>query len=154
MAGLQALLDPRMAHCLRFHQLNHPAERPKLSNSALLLLLAAFQVKHFLGDFVFQNQYILANRRLWGHPGGLLHAGIHVALTLPILLLADIPWDVTCYILIGEFLFHYHLDWAKDRLNHAMGWTPANKQFWWLVGVDQGLHQLSYLVIAGIVAAY
>ena len=125
-----------------------------MSNTSLLLLLAAFQVKHFLGDYVFQSQYILAHRRIWGHPGGLLHAGIHVALTLPILVVAGIPLHVTAYILIGEFLFHYHLDWAKDRLNHAMGWTPADKPFWQLIGLDQALHQLSYLVIAGIAAAY
>jgi hypothetical protein len=125
-----------------------------LSNIALLLLLAAFQMKHFLGDYVFQSPYILAHRRIWGHPGGLLHAGVHVALTLPILLVAGVPWGLTLLILTGEFLFHYHLDWAKDRLNHAKGWTPADTPFWWLVGIDQMLHQLSYLVIAGIVAAY
>jgi Protein of unknown function (DUF3307) len=125
-----------------------------VSTSALLLLLAAFQVKHFLGDYVFQTPYILAHRRIWGHPGGLLHAGIQAGLTIPILGLAGVPWHVIAYIVVGEFLFHYHLDWAKDRLNHAMGWTPADKQFWWLVGLDQALHQMSYLVIAGIVAGY
>ena len=125
-----------------------------MSNTSLLLLLAAFQVKHFLGDYVFQNQYILAHRRIWGHPGGLLHAGIHAALTVPILAVAGVPWHAIAFIVAGEFLFHYHLDWAKDRLNHAMGWTPADKQFWWLVGLDQALHQLSYLVIAAIAASY
>lgn len=125
-----------------------------MSNTSLLLLLAAFQVKHFLGDYVFQNQYILAHRRIWGHPGGLLHAGIHAGLTVPILVVAGVPWHLVAYIVAGEFLFHYHLDWAKDSLTHAMRWTPANTPFWWFVGLDQMLHQLSYLVIAGIVAAY
>lgn len=125
-----------------------------MSNTSLLLLLAAFQVKHFLADFVFQNNYILANRRIYGHPGGLLHAGIHVGLTLPILLLAGVTWPLLGLILTGEFLFHYHLDWAKDRLNHALELTPKNRRFWWLMGLDQTLHQLSYLVIAGVIAAY
>lgn len=125
-----------------------------LSDTTVLLLLAAFQLKHFLADFVLQNGYILANRRIYGHPGGLLHAGIHVSLTLPILLVAGVAWPLLGYILAGEFIFHYHLDWAKDRLNHALGLTPASAPFWWLMGLDQALHQLSYLVIAGIVAAY
>lgn len=125
-----------------------------MSINAILLLLAAFQVKHFLADYVFQSQYILAHRRIWGHPGGLLHAGIHAGLTVPILALAGVSWELITYLVAGEFLFHYHLDWAKDRLNHAMGWTPAVAPFWWLVGLDQMLHQLSYLVIVGIVAAY
>lgn len=125
-----------------------------MTEIALLFLLAALQVKHFLGDYVLQNKYILAHRRIWGHPGGLLHAGIHVALTLPILAVAGVPAAVIGYIILGEFLFHYHLDWAKDSLNHARGWTPADTPFWWLVGLDQCLHQLSYLVIAAVAAAY
>jgi hypothetical protein len=61
-----------------------------VTDFALLLLLAGFQVKHVLGDFVFQNAYILEHRRIWGHPGGLLHIAIHAALTLPLLLAAGV----------------------------------------------------------------
>jgi len=118
-----------------------------LNELSPLLLLCAFQIKHFLGDYVLQNSYILANRRIWGHGGGLLHVAIHAALTLPILLVADVALPLLLAILLGEALFHYHLDWLKDGWTHRMGWTPADKQFWWLAGADQGLHQLSYIVI-------
>ena len=118
---------------------------------APLLLLAAFQVKHFLGDFVFQNAYILNNRRIWGHPGGLLHVAIHAALTLPILLAAGVPATLLVLLMLGEAVFHYHVDWVKDSWIHNAGWTVTDKQFWWLTGIDQALHQLSYLVIVGII---
>lgn len=116
-----------------------------------LLLLAAFQVKHFLGDFVFQNAYILNNRRIWGHPGGILHVAIHAALTLPILLVAAVPAPLLVALVLGEALFHYHVDFVKDRWIHNAGWTVTDKQFWWLTGIDQALHQLSYLLIVGLI---
>jgi hypothetical protein len=124
-----------------------------VTDLALLLLLAGFQVKHLLGDFVLQNAYILDHRRIWGHPGGLLHVAIHAALTLPLLLAAGVHGLLFPAILIGEALFHYHVDWLKDGWIHRDGLTPQDKTYWWLTGVDQMLHQLSYLVIVGVIAA-
>lgn len=126
---------------------------PDVTDPALLLLLAGFQVKHVLGDFVLQNTYILAHRRIWGHLGGFFHIVIHAALTLPLLLAADVHGLLFFVILIGEAVFHYHVDWVKDRWLHARGWTTHDKQYWWLMGADQMLHQLSYLVIVGVIAA-
>jgi len=128
--------------------------QPVVTEFTPLLLLAAFQVKHFLGDFVIQNAYILNHRRIWGHPGGLLHVGVHAALSLPVLLFAGVHGALLAELLLGEAVFHYHVDWAKDLINYRAGWTPANKQFWWLTGIDQALHQLSYLVIVGIIMRF
>jgi hypothetical protein len=124
-----------------------------VTDLALLLLLAGFQVKHVLGDYVFQNAYILEHRRVWGHPGGVLHVAIHAALTLPLLLVAGVHGLLFVAILLGEALFHYHVDWLKDGWIHRAGWTTADKQYWWLTGIDQMLHQLSYLVIVGLIAS-
>ena len=125
-----------------------------MTDFALLLLLAGFQVKHVLGDFVFQNAYILEHRRIWGHPGGVLHVAIHAALTLPLLLVAGVHGVLFFAILLGEALFHYHVDWVKDGWLRREGWTAQDKQYWWLMGVDQMLHQLSYLVIVGLIASW
>lgn len=120
---------------------------------ALLILLCAFQLKHFLGDFVFQNEFILRNRRFWGHPGGLLHVLIHGVLTLPILLAAGVATPLLLAIVIGEAVFHYHVDWLKDLWVNHKGWSPSDRQFWWLTGADQAVHQISYLFIAALLAA-
>jgi len=124
-----------------------------VTDLALLLLLAGFQVKHVLGDFVLQNAYILDHRRIWGHPGGLLHIAIHAALTLPLLLAAGVHGFLFFAILIGEAVFHYHVDWVKDVWLHREGWTTQDRQYWWLMGFDQMLHQLSYLAVVGLIAA-
>ena len=124
-----------------------------MTDFALLLLLAGFQVKHVLGDYVFQNAYILEHRRIWGHPGGVLHVAIHAALTLPLLLMAGVHGVLFFAILLGEALFHYHVDWVKDGWINRTGLTSSDKLYWWLTGTDQMLHQLSYLVIVGLIAS-
>lgn len=124
-----------------------------MTDLALLLLLAGFQVKHVLGDYVFQNAYILEHRRIWGHPGGVLHVAIHAALTLPLLLVAGVQGVLFFAILLGEALFHYHVDWVKDGWINQTGLTSSDKLYWWLTGTDQMLHQLSYLVIVGLIAS-
>lgn len=123
-----------------------------MTDLALLWLLAGFQVKHVLGDYVLQSAYILKNRHVWGHSGGLLHVAIHAALTLPLLLAAGVHGPLFFTILLGEALFHYLLDWTKDNILHRRGWGPGNRQYWWLTGLDQMLHQLSYLVIVDLIA--
>jgi hypothetical protein len=45
---------------------------------------------------------------------------------------------------------HYHIDWAKTNINAKMGWGPTtHDEFWWLLGLDQLLHSLTYIVIIG-----
>ena len=124
-----------------------------MTDLALLLLLAGFQVKHVLGDYVLQNAYILEHRRIWGHPGGLLHIAIHAALTLPLLIAAGVHGELFFTILIGAAVVHYHIDWTKDNILHRFGWGPTDRQYWWLSGIDQMLHQFTYLVIVGVIAA-
>lgn len=129
------------------------AEQPHVTDLALLWLLAGFQLKHMLGDYVLQNAYMLQHRRVWGHPGGLAHVAVHAALTLPLLLIAGVHGLLFPAILVGEALFHYHVDWVKDGLIARDGLTPSDRRYWWISGIDQLLHQLSYLVIVGLIAA-
>jgi hypothetical protein len=121
-------------------------------NEALVLtlgLVALLQVKHVIADFVLQSRYIIDNRRFYGHPGGLLHVAIHAAGSFLALLIAGLPTlAVTMVLLLCEAVVHYHVDWAKDNLVQRFHLTPKDAPFWWATGVDQGLHQLTYLVMA------
>lgn len=112
-----------------------------------IALFALLEIKHFLFDFVFQTPYQLKNKGRYGHPGGILHAGLHGAGTAIVLLILAIPWPVLIGISIAEILFHYHLDWAKERIVRRAG--RVNDAFFWrMIGLDQLLHQLSYIGIA------
>ena len=46
-----------------------------------------FEAKHFLCDFVLQSAYQYRNKGIYGHPGGILHAGLHGLGSLPAVLI-------------------------------------------------------------------
>jgi hypothetical protein len=119
----------------------------------ILLVLCTFQVKHFLGDFVFQTPYMLQNRRYYGHPGGFLHTGVHVALSGVILLAVGTSFGLLAGLLLAEGLVHYHLDWIKDNYVDRHALTTQTRGYWLALGVDQGLHQITYLGMLWVWAA-
>ena len=57
-------------------------------------------------------EYQWRNKGFYGHPGGLLHAGIHLVLTLPVFLLLIPPsLAFAAAVVAGEYIVHYHIDW-------------------------------------------
>jgi hypothetical protein len=112
--------------------------------TTVLLVLLALQIKHFVVDFLLQNRYQWANKGTYGHPGGVLHAGLHAIGTyLCVALVATPPLALLLMMLDG--IIHYHIDWAKMQLNSRLALTPADSKFWVLLGLDQLLHQLTYV---------
>jgi hypothetical protein len=77
---------------------------------AAVVLLAFMEVKHFLFDFVFQTPYQLKHKGVYGHPGGLLHSGLHVLGTAAALAAVAAPAGLTAglaaAILAAEFVVH------------------------------------------------
>lgn len=112
-------------------------------------LFVALATKHLIVDFPLQAfPYQYRNKGTYGHPGGLLHAGLHVVGTLLVLLVMflDNPYILALAWLDGWA--HYHIDWLKMNVNKRFSWGPTtHEQFWIAVGVDQWLHFLTYAVI-------
>ena len=76
--------------------------------TALLVVLAILEVKHFLCDFPLQTLYQLQNKGRYGHPGGLGLAFIHIiGMAVCFVVVTPALW-LGAAILAGEFLFHYH----------------------------------------------
>lgn len=117
---------------------------------SICAILAVLQIKHFICDFTLQSSYQLLNKGTYLHPGGLLHAGLHALFTMAAFLVVVPTLSLGLGIVVGEFLVHYHIDWAKEQVIRHTGWTPAQAQFWWAIGFDQLLHQWTYIVIAGL----
>lgn len=116
----------------------------------LLGLIAGLQIKHLLADFLMQTQFMLAGKGRYGHPGGLAHAGVHGGMSLVLLALAKVPLLAVAGLVLAEIVVHYHLDWAKERWNRRHGLGPTQPAFWRAFGVDQTLHQLTYLAMAAL----
>ncbi|MGQ0741549.1 MAG: DUF3307 domain-containing protein [Alphaproteobacteria bacterium] len=118
-----------------------------------LLGLLVFQFKHFVADFVLQTRYQFSNKGFYGHPGGLLHAGIHaVGSVLALLVLTRSPSLIGILIAV-EFVIHYHTDWLKETIDRRMKWTYQNTGYWIVFGADQLVHQLTYLGLIAFLAS-
>lgn len=121
------------------------------------LLYALFAIKHFVCDFPLQAfPYMYKNKGDYGHLGGLLHASVHAVGTFVVIIGAlfwlrgfdqfKYTFNIALTLALADMIIHYHIDWAKMRLNKAMGWTPTNSEkFWVLMGFDQLLHNLTYV---------
>lgn len=118
----------------------------------LLTLLVLLQIKHLLFDWLLQPPWMYKNKGTYGHPGGGAHAALHGASTYLILAAMNFAPTLCAVVAVAEMVVHYHIDWAKMRLNAVMQWGPTTSEnFWRLLGFDQFLHQISYLVIAAYV---
>jgi len=113
----------------------------------VLWALLVLQLKHFLCDFVFQTEYQIRTKGIYGHVGGFLHSGLHMVFSLPALLIMQAPLRAIIIIMIGEFLIHYHTDWTKANVDAHFEWGHADARYWMLFGADQLIHQLTYLAI-------
>lgn len=113
----------------------------------LLVLLALLTVKHFLADFVFQTQNMVDTKGTYGAFGGLHHAFIHGMFTAFVLLPIIPQTIVILQLAFVDAFLHYHIDWAKMRIGAKYQYTPADKAFWFWIGLDQLLHYLTYILI-------
>lgn len=126
-----------------------------MNTSVLFWFLLAFQVKHLLADFFLQPAYQYQNKGTYLHRGGIDHALTHAVGTALLLLVFELSFPFVFLAAVLDAVIHYHIDWAKVNLCKYFGWTPTNSEkYWYLLGVDQFLHQLTYVgIIAAAVAA-
>ena len=109
-----------------------------------------FELKHFVCDFVLQTAYQYRNKGTYGHPGGLLHAGLHTAGSLPAILALQAAGGLAAWILAAEFFVHYHVDWSKEQINKRYALNFNNNAYWSVFGADQLLHQMTYVVMLAV----
>lgn len=113
----------------------------------LTVLGMVFGTKHVLADFILQTTWMARGKE---RPSGwvpplLAHAACHAVLTLAITLVA-LPrlW----WLSLIDLAVHLAIDRSKTLLAQRSGWSPDQPQFWWLLGFDQYLHQITNLWLA------
>ena len=112
---------------------------------ALVLLL---QAKHLVADFYLQNEFMLSGRNRYFHLGRATHVTIHIFGTVLCFVLLGIGGLFAAGVLLAEFLLHYHIDWAKSAVGEHYGFKPDMPEYWHALGLDQALHQITYIAIA------
>ena len=134
-----------------------------------MVLAALLFVKHLFADGPLQTPYQLRNKGKFLHPGGLLHAFIHVALTVFCFVLwfaiYEIDFGQTALLLmiavvIFEFVTHYMADWLKVQADRRFHWSKVkvnddgsvtlmiySSAYFVAFLVDQTVHSLTYVAI-------
>jgi hypothetical protein len=113
-------------------------------------LVLAFVLKHFVADFLLQTNWIAHGKER--HEGWFWPLAVHIlghaALTLVIALaLAPRLW----WLALVDLVVHGCIDRSKSVTGHWGGWSPNQGAFWWLMGFDQFLHQVTNI---GLAAAF
>lgn len=115
-----------------------------------LILIGLLFTKHFIVDFPLQPKYQYSNKGTYGHPGGLLHSLLHFIPTCIIFLFYfSVPTALVAACI--DAVVHYHIDWGKVNLTAWLKWGPTtHEEFWWLLGLDQYLHALTYIALVAL----
>lgn len=120
------------------------------SFGTVMMLLCMLQIKHMLGDFFFQTKIMLEGRNEYVHFGRVLHAGVHSLGSLIVFVVIGAPLAFVVLLVLAEGVVHYHIDWWKGRHTDEQKLTPADAAFWRATGIDQTLHQLTYVAMIWI----
>jgi len=109
----------------------------------LVILLGLFIFKHFVADFVLQNDRHIEGKYVYGRWNGIEHSLHHGVLTFCVL----IPFTTALMAIVMaaiDLFLHYHIDYFKVRF----GPRDSRKHSYWVwFGADQMLHYLTYLAI-------
>ena len=113
--------------------------------SNFIQLLLFFQIKHLICDFPLQaHPYMYKNKGIYGHFGGILHAAIHM---IGSTILCQY-FGLSLWLAYFDGIIHYHIDFVKMWINNHFKLKPDNSEYFWiLLGIDQFLHQITYIGI-------
>ena len=121
--------------------------------TAVLVLILLLQIKHLFADFFLQTPAMLKNREVYWHMGRAAHAGVHAIGSILVLAIMGTPMSLLVTLVVVEFIVHFHIDWGKARFTEDRNLTPTDAAYWYANGVDQALHQFTYLAMAWIWAS-
>jgi len=120
----------------------------------IFILLVIYHIKHFIADFLFQNNYML-KKILPGWDFALplaLHCAVHGVFTLLICLYyrPEMWW-----LSLVDFGIHFFLDRFRSGPRYLGRYNDVNQTiFWWILGFDQLMHQLTHIWLVWLILFY
>lgn len=118
-------------------------------NTLFLCLILLF-LKHWYVDFVVQTPGEIENKGTYLHWQGIKHAVKHGIGTFMVLAYNLGLGDVLLLASL-DMMIHYHVDWAKLKIQTHMQLTAQHAGYWNLFGLDQLAHALTYILLIWIV---
>jgi hypothetical protein len=112
-----------------------------------LILLVLLQVKHMFADFYMQTPRMLSARGIYLHMGRVQHVGIHMILSALVFIVVGAPVVFVVVLCTLEGVLHFHIDYAKGCHSDKWGHGPDKAAYWRAFGLDQALHQFTYVAM-------
>ncbi|WP_438826472.1 DUF3307 domain-containing protein [Ruegeria atlantica] len=110
-------------------------------------MLCLLQIKHMFADFYLQTPKMLSGRGEYLHWGRAQHAGVHVIGSVIVFVLFGAPWAFILIIAALEWFVHFNIDFAKARYSDKKKLMPTQAAFWRAAGLDQLMHNLTYIAM-------
>lgn len=114
----------------------------------ILVVLALLFVKHWYVDFVNQTAEEVEYKGNYLDWRGVKHSLKHgVGTAIVLFAVTTLDFETAVFFGALDFIFHYHIDWAKININKENNYTVEHPKFWAWLGADQLAHNLTYLFI-------
>jgi hypothetical protein len=110
----------------------------------ILLTLALLLIKHCWIDFFNQDSDEISRKGRYGDLKGMWHSIKHGIATCLIFAVMGDSWLGGLVLGFLDFSIHYHVDWIKQNYANQ---SPTTPEFWRAIGLDQLVHQLTYLLL-------
>lgn len=109
----------------------------------LISIAILLQIKHWYIDFVNQSMEEVNGKGIYGNWLGIRHSLKHGIATAIIFILLT-PIEFALLFGLIDFVIHYHTDWIKMNYGNR---DMQNPKFWNHLGLDQMVHQITYIVL-------
>ncbi len=110
------------------------------------LLLFVLMCKHAICDLAIQSFRTPTDKYKYFNKGLHMHSLDHGIGAFIVLLFFVNPLYAALFAFI-DYIFHWHIDWAKTNITRKYGWTKDGKEFWRLQTFDQMAHYATYALI-------
>lgn len=112
----------------------------------LVVLYIIFQLKHYLADYLWQNEYMLGKFKRVGYILPLsAHCGVHAVFTAAVALAVNPAWAIP--LALADFVLHFAMDRVKASPDIWGKYRPHQRRFWLALGFDQMFHHLTHFAI-------
>lgn len=116
--------------------------------AGVLTMVVLFNVKHFLGDFLLQNEYMLGKFKRVGWQLPLLaHVASVAQFTFWITIITTHEIVLAISLTLFDMSTHMIIDRLKASPDHFGKYKPTDRMFWLVLGCDQMLHHIVDAII-------
>ncbi len=111
----------------------------------VFILLVLLQIKHLFADFVLQTKRMMTDRGAYLHFGRLHHSALHAVFSAVCFFAVGADAGFVLLICALEAVVHFHIDWVKGWHSDWTGYSTEDAGYWRAFGMDQLLHQMTYI---------